>query len=57
MKIDENYQLISFALDEDVFHDLTERELCEHLNNIALPMEKQKVIKDTVMNLLETFFE
>lgn len=55
--MNDNYPLISFLLDEDVFHDLTERELREHLNNIALPLEKQKVIKDAVMNLLENFFE
>lgn len=42
-----------FYLVEEVFNDLTEKELCEHLNGIALPLEEQKQIKNDVKNLLK----
>lgn len=44
-----------FRLDEDVFNELTEKELREHLNSIALPSEKQNEIKEHVISLLEKF--
>ncbi len=45
-----------FGLDEEVFNDLTEMELREHLNGIALSLEEQKRIKEDVKNLLENEF-
>ncbi|CAF3583760.1 unnamed protein product [Rotaria sp. Silwood1] len=38
---------------EDVYNTLTELELCEHLNGLALSSEEQKRIKDDVKNLLD----
>ena len=49
-------EMIFCHSDEDVFNDLTEKELREHLNNTALPSEKQNEIKEHVMNLLDEFF-
>ncbi|CAF3777732.1 unnamed protein product, partial [Rotaria sordida] len=38
---------------EEVYNTLTESELFEHLNEIALSLEEQKRIKDHVKNLLD----
>jgi hypothetical protein len=43
-------------VDEDVFNDLTQVELCQHLNGIALSSEEQKRIKEDVKNLLDNSF-
>jgi hypothetical protein len=43
----------NFVLDEDVFNDLTESELCQQMNEIALPLEEQKKIKEDVKILLD----
>jgi hypothetical protein len=42
-----------FGLDEEIFNDLTEMELREDLNGIALSTEEQKRIKEDVNNLLD----
>ncbi len=52
MKINE----ILFLLDEEVFNDLTEMEMRQHLNEIALSSEEQKHIKNDVINLLDNLF-
>jgi hypothetical protein len=44
---------LAFVLDEEVFNDLTEAEMRQHLNEIALSSEEQKRIKDDVKNLLD----
>ncbi|CAF4130617.1 unnamed protein product, partial [Rotaria sp. Silwood2] len=38
---------------EDVYNSLTESELCQHMNDIALSSEEQKRIKDDVKSLLD----
>ncbi len=43
-------------VDEDVFNDLTQVELCQHLNGIALSSEEQERIRDDVKNLLDNLF-
>ena len=45
-----------FCLDEEVFNDLTEKEMSEHLNRIALSSEEQDRIKEDVKNLLDNQF-
>ncbi len=42
-----------FGSDEEIFNDLTEMELREDLNGIALSTEEQKRIKEDVNNLLD----
>jgi len=42
-----------FGLGEEIFNDLTEMELREDLNGIALSTEEQKRIKEDVNNLLD----
>ncbi len=42
-----------FFSDEDVFNELTEREMSQHLNGIALSLEEQNRIKEDVKNLLD----
>ena len=46
-------ELFLFRSDENVFNELTENELIEHLNSIALPVEHQQKIKNDVMKLIE----
>lgn len=38
---------------EDVFNELTEMELRQHLNGIAVSSEEQKRIREDVKNLLD----
>ena len=40
-------------LDENVFNELTEKEVRAHLNAIALPADEQVRIKADVKNLLD----
>jgi hypothetical protein len=42
-----------FRLVEEVFNDLTEKEMRKHLNGTALSLEEQKRIKEDVKNLLD----
>ena len=44
---------VESVLDEDVFNELTELELRQSINGIALPLEEQKKIKEDVKNLLD----
>ncbi|CAF1270806.1 unnamed protein product [Rotaria magnacalcarata] len=39
--------------DEEVYNTLTESEMCQHMNALALSVEEQKRIKDDVKNLLD----
>jgi hypothetical protein len=39
-----------------VFDELTELELRERINEIALPLNEQMKIKEDVKNLLEKYF-
>jgi hypothetical protein len=43
-------------VDENIFNDLTQMELCQHLNGIALSPEEQKRIREDVKNLLGNSF-
>ena len=52
-KLIQTREKITFVLDEEVFNDLTEAEMRQHLNEIALSAEEQKQIKDDVKNLLD----
>ena len=41
------------VLDEEVFRELTEKELRQHLNAIALPLEQCQKIKNDVKSRLD----
>ena len=42
-----------FILDEEVFHDISETELREKINTLALPLKEQQKIKDDIKALLD----
>jgi hypothetical protein len=48
-----NKHINTFDLDEQVYNELTETEMLQHLNEIVLPLDEQKQIKDDVINLLD----
>jgi hypothetical protein len=48
-----NKHINAFDLDEQVYNELTETEMLQHLNEIVLPLDEQKQIKDDVINLLD----
>ena len=44
---------LSLSLDEHVFHELTEKELRQLMNEIALPLEECQTIKNDVKSRLD----
>jgi hypothetical protein len=40
-------------VDENIFNDLTQMELCQHLNGITLSPEEQQRISEDMKNLLD----
>jgi hypothetical protein len=56
MNFNKEKELVVCKLDENIFNDLTQMELCQHLNGIALSTEEQKRIREDVKNLLGNSF-